>query len=319
MSGDNFNDIPRTPSHKAVEKFNETLPTPCLTKESSQECSPGISPLLPKFSKASPLFTDARFPAPHSSSSAIDDNDVEEHQIRVGTYLQGGPCGTYAVAVKNGLLVYPTLFENALPNTATGNDARSKGTTEQPDQWKRDVDEIVKSSYIHKQQKMKQQDCQEKNPMRVRSVQSSRMIPTLFDCDEWQVEAAISAEHTPRDVGMKLSLSSSHESDNRDDVIVPDISASYSIESSDDNALQKSISLTNTMAFTRQLSVPISAPRNEKDTCDEFDRPLIRLKYGDRVQVVSIDSRGWVKLARGYGYIRLQNDKQLVKGESSPL
>jgi hypothetical protein len=29
---------------------------------------------------------------------------------------------------------------------------------------------------------------------------------------------------------------------------------------------------------------------------------------------VSMDSRGWVKLARGYGYIRLENDKQLVKG-----
>jgi len=48
---------------------------------------------------------------------------------------------------------------------------------------------------------------------------------------------------------------------------------------------------------------------------NEFERPLIRLKYGDRVQVVSMDGRGWVKLARGYGYIRLENDKQLVKGE----
>lgn len=47
---------------------------------------------------------------------------------------------------------------------------------------------------------------------------------------------------------------------------------------------------------------------------DEFERPLIRLKYGDRVQVVSMDSRGWVKLARGYGYIRLENHKHLVKG-----
>lgn len=48
---------------------------------------------------------------------------------------------------------------------------------------------------------------------------------------------------------------------------------------------------------------------------NEFERPLVRLKYGDRVQVVSMDGRGWVKLARGYGYIRLENDKQLVKGE----
>ena len=36
---------------------------------------------------------------------------------------------------------------------------------------------------------------------------------------------------------------------------------------------------------------------------DEFDRPLIRLKYGGRVQVVSMYSRGSVKLARGCGHI----------------
>lgn len=53
--------------------------------------------------------------------------------------------------------------------------------------------------------------------------------------------------------------------------------------------------------------------RSNTNNDDEFERPLIRLKYGDRVQVVSMDSRGWVKLARGYGYIRLENDKQLVK------
>lgn len=57
-----------------------------------------------------------------------------------------------------------------------------------------------------------------------------------------------------------------------------------------------------------------SANQDAIHSADEFERPLIRLKYGDRVQVVSMDSRGWVKLARGYGYIRLENDKQLVKG-----
>jgi len=59
--------------------------------------------------------------------------------------------------------------------------------------------------------------------------------------------------------------------------------------------------------------IPNSAAADQNS--DEFERPLIRLKYGDRVQVVSMDSRGWVKLARGYGYIRLENSKQLVKGE----
>jgi hypothetical protein len=64
----------------------------------------------------------------------------------------------------------------------------------------------------------------------------------------------------------------------------------------------------------KKSSSSTSGGENENKD-DDFERPLIRLKYGDRVQVVSMDSRGWVKLARGYGYIRLENDKQLVKGE----
>ena len=55
--------------------------------------------------------------------------------------------------------------------------------------------------------------------------------------------------------------------------------------------------------------------KNEDTLVCEFDRPLTRLKYGDRVQVVSsMDTRGCVKLTRGYVYIWLENDKQLVKG-----
>ena len=72
--------------------------------------------------------------------------------------------------------------------------------------------------------------------------------------------------------------------------------------------------------FERKFSQGASLNNKKKTTSgdsnnDDFERPLIRLKYGDRVQVVSMDSRGWVKLARGYGYIRLESDKQLVKGE----
>ena len=36
-----------------------------------------------------------------------------------------------------------------------------------------------------------------------------------------------------------------------------------------------------------------------------------RLRYGDRVQIVSVDD-GWAKLARGYGFIKAGN--HLVKG-----
>ena len=43
------------------------------------------------------------------------------------------------------------------------------------------------------------------------------------------------------------------------------------------------------------------------------DAPPVRLKFGDRVQIVSTEA-GWAKLARGYGFVRADRQK-LVKGE----
>jgi len=359
---------PKINRESSTERFSVLSPssnmaypptTPPTTKSSSLSRSGGASrsggtsgtpTLLPKFSKSAALFVDTGLNAPSSSSEyQMDEDDIEEHQIRVGTYLEGGPCGTYAVAVKTGLLVYPTLFEHALPNklgtsntnsnNKDDNSSASQPTADQqPDQWKRDVDELVKSNFWKKQQlqQTKQQQQQQniqadkKTPTKRRSANVSSI---LFEGDEWHTEASVDNDndvvekkqqhsHSDIGIGMRLSTSLSHESrENRDDVYPGSSSSlSYSHDGSihggetfDDSNLNRSLPLTNTMTFTRQLSVPISPPRAKGDSCDEFDRPLIRLKYGDRVQVVSMDSKGWVKLARGYGYIRLQNDKQLVK------
>ena len=93
----------------------------------------------------------------------------------------------------------------------------------------------------------------------------------------------------------------------------------YSRSSSDVGTSPSTVETKSMKKLARQLSqgaVSLSAQKKKSlDLLDEFQRPLIRLKYGDRVQVVSMDMRGWVKLARGYGYIRLENDKQLVKGQ----
>ena len=65
---------------------------------------------LPKFSRPSPLFLDGSASGEggnqHANNEMLQGSsaDGEEHKIRVGTYLEGGPCGTYAVAVKSGLL-----------------------------------------------------------------------------------------------------------------------------------------------------------------------------------------------------------------------
>ena len=44
--------------------------------------------------------------------------------------------------------------------------------------------------------------------------------------------------------------------------------------------------------------------RNKKDP--------VKLCYGDRIQVVSVDG-GWAKLARGYGFVRAERN-HIVKG-----
>jgi len=324
-SSEKFNVLPSSSSSPHLS----APATPPATKSLSRSGNSGTPTLLPKFSKSSALFVDTGLTA-LSSSSLDDDDENEEHQIRVGTYLEGGPCGTYAVAVKTGLLIYPTLFEHALPdsvgnhNNKEVNSGSSQPAADQPDQWKRDVDELVKSNFWKKQQLQTNQQNNREDKKTPTKARSSNFTSTLFEeGDEWEAEALVDDEKKhSSNIGMRLTASLSHENrENRDDVYPGSSSSlSYSHDGSihggetfDDSYLNRSLPLTNTSTFTRQLSVPISPPSSKADSCDEFDRPLIRLKYGDRVQVVSMDAKGWVKLARGYGYIRLQNDKQLVK------
>ncbi len=41
----------------------------------------------------------------------------------------------------------------------------------------------------------------------------------------------------------------------------------------------------------------------------------LKLRYGDRIQVVAILDSHWAKLARGYGYVYFETSKDLIKGE----
>jgi hypothetical protein len=63
-----------------------------------------------------------------------------------------------------------------------------------------------------------------------------------------------------------------------------------------------------------QVEVSWSEEEILKKASSEEIEPIDRiLKYGDRVQIVSLDD-GWAELARGYGFVRA-NALQLVKGE----
>eukprot|EP00985_Skeletonema_marinoi_P019219 scaffold10949_cov92-Skeletonema_marinoi.AAC.1 len=116
-------------------------------------------------------------------------------------------------------------------------------------------------------------------------------------------------------------------SNNDDNVIESELTQSLTESSS--SLTRRHISLLQTQSLNQEdnknkegddyaaigkVNVPSSVPIQGGSK-----RPLLRLKYGDRVQVVGSDPRGeWVKLARGYGYIRLLHDKQLVKiGEAT--
>jgi len=449
-----------------------------------------FSGTFPKFSRPHPLFLNG------SSSGDLGNNDTstsnlvgsqpddEEHKIRVGTYLEGGPCGTYAVAAKSGLLVYPTLFEHTLPSALNG-------LTKEEDEVKRDVEELVKkhrasagmrtfpgnstndNENISKDNNSSTSSLEEKSNFdangspimaeikRIDNDNNNEPLQlgggagldyrmqlgggggaspvdteigvshTWVECnDDENIEAQcasvridsrstgllggegiISPLHSPAgvdipmdDVDGEKDLDGTSEpcapnacgiaalggrdglvdmpslediramaaaaSDESEDYDVHELSVSLTIsedgESDDDSQGKNNVidMSTRTLPARRSQStagIPITSSSHvakddfcsssavgvgpvtkkfvrhfsqgsypkltqKKDTnrdpsqkqkntiVDEFDRPLIRLKYGDRVQVVSMDSRGWVKLARGYGYIRLENDKQLVKG-----
>lgn len=406
--------------------------------------------VLPKYARPSPLFIngsssgehDAGCPSTsgtggsgssshhhHLNLTSTSTTDDEEHKIRVGTYLEGGPCGTYAVAVKGGLLVYPTLFEHTLPSALNGLQQ------EEEDVVKRDVEKMVKAhraSIIQKDRKSnspkqrvgsgKQNKSSASIAVSASFEQREGMKDSLVEAwavecsnDDENVEAVIpdqskskssegssgcfgsssSGKHTPSHHGRILSdpgvrqpagplelitMAASNElqlvgdassndlspgstdsalfPDDEHDEHVGNIRQLHSFGSAGEptgggggeggDLLSGSVrtvpagrsastsgednpSSPNKIAtrFMRHLSHGGYDPRRKggssnndknkndekRETVDEFERPLIRLKYGDRVQVVSMDSRGWVKLARGYGYIRLENDKQLVKGK----
>eukprot|EP00579_Thalassiosira_antarctica_P032163 CAMPEP_0201994240 /NCGR_PEP_ID=MMETSP0905-20130828/2146_1 /ASSEMBLY_ACC=CAM_ASM_000554 /TAXON_ID=420261 /ORGANISM="Thalassiosira antarctica, Strain CCMP982" /LENGTH=797 /DNA_ID=CAMNT_0048549173 /DNA_START=375 /DNA_END=2768 /DNA_ORIENTATION=- len=430
-----------------------------------------VAPSLPKFTRPSPLFLDG------SSSGEQMDNatttnlvgslpDDEEHKIRVGTYLEGGPCGTYAVAVKNGLLVYPTLFEHTLPSALNGL------RQEEEDVVKRDVEELVKKHRasagmrtfpgsndtansspprnVEKKSNNNKKNAagrpltranttsaatnngsgepklsedtnkmaftpspsspvdiklgishtwveyhgdenfevcgatveicnesssgnndaqesplhspvggiipmmsmsEEEGEMEEEEVRGEKMtamsdpglmvskfsVPTLDKIAALAFSASDEENDFTHRLSVSLTISEDDESDSdgrdttigasartlpvrRSQSIAPSSPPTSLIQAKDDS------SGTITKKFVRHFSQgsypKLSQRENKKkspsrsgmnNSGDEFDRPLIRLKYGDRVQVVSMDSRGWVKLARGYGYIRLENDKQLVK------
>ena len=385
---------------------------------------------LPRFSQPSPLFVTGspggRGGTPGDGGGHLDltlggSLDDEERKIRVGTYLEGGPCGTYAVASKSGLLVYPTLFEHTLPDAmgggrdrdndvargvedivkkhrsrsrgkkkkekeeagTPGDDGRRKslGVRSEPDDLLHSISEgrkshetLVEPSASHDAIEARASSVEHDDPavpggllaaMSISNDEEADVFPsagsplTLTSDRLAGLAGGMERMTAMSDPGLSLSVSLTSDDDEEDDddayhggdapVAAPaDVSGDTSdgslslvdrlnistrstpvkrLRSAAISPVKSKDDSSTLRRFARHFTTGSSPGRAGGDGSDgeeghdenEFERPLIRLKYGDRVQVVSMDGRGWVKLARGYGYIRLENDKQLVKGESFPV
>jgi len=396
---------------------------------------------LPRFSQPSPLFLNGSPRAggerpgvvgpgdgPHLDLTLGGSLDDEERKIRVGTYLEGGPCGTYAVASKSGLLVYPTLFEHTLPDAMRGdrdNDvargvedivkkhrSRSRGKKKAAAGEERDADGGRRNSLgaertdflpggdgrddlLHSISEGRRshetlvEPSASHDAIEARASSLEHDVPDLLPAglsamslsndEEGDAEfpdvfppaggpllapaagraggagAGMERLTAMSDPGLSLSVSLTSDDDDGepslDDGDADAADASTDADASADGSFlvdRLNIS-TRSTPVKRLRSAAISPVKSKDDSStlrrfarhfttghvpggggarksphggrdggegsdeNEFERPLVRLKYGDRVQVVSMDGRGWVKLARGYGYIRLENDKQLVK------
>lgn len=81
---------------------------------------------------------------------------------------------------------------------------------------------------------------------------------------------------------------------------------------SDDQESQQDVdTLVRFFHLDHKLDVEISDKEARSEEGGK-EAPPLRLKSGDRVQIVSTEG-GWAKLARGYGFVRAERH-QLVKG-----
>ncbi len=95
---------------------------------------------------------------------------------------------------------------------------------------------------------------------------------------------------------------------------LPDLNRDDKTTSSDRTTVSDDDVDTLVRFFHLDHKVGVDAANGDLKTLSEEDTEL---KYGDRVQIVSLHE-GWAKLARGYGYIRADANK-LVKGKNCEI
>ena len=88
------------------------------------------------------------FSSPIKQSISLDQYDVEEEKIRVGTSMAIGMCGTYVISSKSDVIIFPSR-----PTKPSGDFAHNRSTSEVPEE--EDVDNLVRFFHMDSQLEIK--------------------------------------------------------------------------------------------------------------------------------------------------------------------
>ncbi len=288
-----------------------------------------------------------------ASMQDTKENWNEANQMEMELNPMNQVCGTYAVADVDGLVIYPSLVELHRAATSgkdeddnterIDNPHAAAGEEQVEDETSIDDDQVQVLSVRHDQHSLynrvgstrssaagdgkdqvvvealsidddhheeednistecnigfsigKCESCIQSNDDEWNELRNALLIGSTITLDEESPSLAECSNQLRDSIAMKGGTSE------KDDTIVETEMTTFLTEDGEKEG--------DDYAHNKEGNASSSAPAQE-----ESEKPLLRLKYGDRVQVVSSHPRGeWVKLARGYGYIRLKHDKQLVK------
>jgi hypothetical protein len=205
-----------------------------------------------------------------------DEEEEEEEKIKISTSLAVGKAGTYAVACRDGLQIYPSR-----PSSWHGS------TTENfmPEE---DVESIVRVYHIDQANSSREDDGENHHIMHSNLMNRESLTPKADETATTAVAAIakVSSTVTSNDVAPTTTTTTTDDTDTI---------------SSPQQQQQSSVPPPPPPPPPLSISERL---RNKKDP--------VKLRYGDRIQVVSVDG-GWAKLARGYGFVRAEKN-HIVKG-----
>ena len=218
--------------------------------------------------------------SPMIQPSVLDIEEDEEEKIRASMTIAISDCGTYAVAAKDGLEIFPSRPESLMSPSGNNN---TEHTME-------DVDTLVR--FYQREHKL---DLDGGSGSGVcRGVSGSGSGEAAGDRpDDVTVQASIAGAGA----GAGTVPPPSKKFTGPDFVDNPQSAFDEDKKTEDSHTGSDSKITIATETSVAELAI---------------GAPLGRLSWGDRVQIVSMKN-GWAKLARGYGFVRAGNN-HLVKG-----